>query len=53
MPRRPDSPYTEETSMPCAGGFDGYGEVDWFAQNEGQHIRSTGLYLDPEGSYTE
>lgn len=51
MPRRPDSPYTSDTSMPCPGGFDGYGETSWLAQNEGQHVLSTGLHfndLDPD-----
>jgi hypothetical protein len=49
MPRRPDSPYTDDTSMPCAGGFEGYGEVDWFAQNEGQRIDSVGLHFNDNG----
>ena len=49
MPRRPDSPYSSDTDMPCAGGFDGYGEVDWMAQNEGQRIDSVGLHFNDYG----
>lgn len=42
--RRKDSPYTTETSCPYPEGMGQYGETHWFAQNEGQHVKSMGLY---------
>jgi hypothetical protein len=48
MPRRQDSPYTDDTSAPSPDGFAGYGAVDWLAQNEGQKIEDVGLHL-PRG----
>ncbi len=53
MPRRPDSPYTDDTHMPVPDGFPGYGEVSWLAQNEGQRIEDVGLHMpsrDEDGS---
>lgn len=45
MPRRADSPYTDESRMPVPDGYGDYGETCWFAQNEGQKIRDVGLHL--------
>jgi hypothetical protein len=51
MPRRTDSPYSSDTSMCYPEGLGQYGETNWLAQNEGQHVLSVGLHfndLDPD-----
>lgn len=47
MPRRPDSPYTDQDIPDCELNG-GYGTVGWKAQNEGQHINSLGLHFPQE-----
>ena len=53
MPRRPDSPYSDETTMPAPDGFEGAGEVCWLAQNEGQKVYSAGLHYPPREDLDE
>lgn len=53
MARRADNPYTDDTRCPYPPEFAGYGEVNWFAQNEGQKIRDVGLHMvdsDPDAN---
>jgi hypothetical protein len=45
VPRRKDSPYSDDLPCESPDGLGTYGEVGWLAQNEGQHVRSTGLHL--------
>jgi hypothetical protein len=35
--------------MPCVDGLGEYGEVNWLAQNEGQHVKTTGLHFNDYG----
>ena len=53
MPRRPDSPYTDERDMPAPDGFAGAGEVGWLAQNDGQTVYSAGPHYPPREDLDE
>ena len=48
--RRSDSPYTDDTHCPYPEGFEGSGDVNWLAQNEGQKVESTGLHFSSKES---
>ena len=56
MPRRPDSPYYDDTESPYPPGFEDVlsgGDVCFMAQNEGQKVLSPGLHYRPKEGVDE